>query len=35
VASEFADGIRQFIHKKMPVESDFLLEGIHVEHQSA
>lgn len=35
VASEFTDGVRQFVHQKLPVERDYLAQGIHVEHQSA
>lgn len=35
VASDFTEGRRNFIHKKLPVETDFDLDSIHVEHESA
>ncbi|KAK7070734.1 hypothetical protein SK128_004088 [Halocaridina rubra] len=35
LASEFTDGRRHFIHKKLPVENDLMCDGIYVEHQSS
>lgn len=35
VASDFSEGRKQFIHKKVPVEGEYLSDDIYVEHQSS
>lgn len=35
VASDFSEGRKQFIHKKVPVEGEYLSNDIYVEHQSS
>ncbi|XP_066952135.1 delta-1-pyrroline-5-carboxylate synthase [Macrobrachium rosenbergii] len=35
LASDFSEGRKQFIHKKVPVEGEYLSNDIYVEHQSS
>lgn len=35
LASDFSEGRKQFIHKKVPVEGEYLSDDIYVEHQSS
>ncbi|XP_068234526.1 delta-1-pyrroline-5-carboxylate synthase isoform X2 [Palaemon carinicauda] len=35
IASEFTEGKRNFIHKKVPVDGEYVCDDIYVEHQSS